>query len=195
MHTLHTSPWAVPPLIPQNSPSFSHAFAANEWHDVGGVGVAPDSFRRGTSVHPHVAPNTACLNFILITIVTSGDNHAWRWSGRAALWGKRFESSDDITGFPLNGTRAERKNKSESLPAPWKASCRGIKKKKEKKKLLQVFKSNFFLIMTLNFNDCCACSMTECVRKGCKSSHVQNVLRFKCRNQGSSWCRFKWITC
>lgn len=61
-------------------------------------------------MHPHNACTTVCLNFILIRIVTSGDNHA-SLSERAALRGKHFESSDYITGGSLKGDVAEAKRK------------------------------------------------------------------------------------
>lgn len=57
------------------------------------MGVAPDSCHLKHLCIPHNTHTAVCLNFILIRIVTSGDNHT-SLSERAALSGKHFEPSD-----------------------------------------------------------------------------------------------------
>lgn len=100
-----------------------------------------------TSVHPHNACAAVCLNFILIRIVTSRDNHT-SLSERAALTGKHFEWSDYITGGSL--CRSQKENKLENLF--WLYEKLNVEESKSN--YCKLGKA-MFLIITVNFKKCC----------------------------------------
>ena len=101
-------------------------------------------------MHPHNACATVCLNFILIRIVTSGDNHA-SLSERAALRGKHFESSDYITGGSLKGDCAEAERKiNQKISSGFMKS---LMSRNQKAATVSLEKQRF-LIITVHFKKC-----------------------------------------
>lgn len=99
---------------------------------------------------PYNARTAARLNFILIRIVTSGDNDT-SLSGRAPLEGKHFESSEHTAGWSLTGGCTQAKGKINQKVSS--GSLKGLMLEESKSCNCKLTKATL-LIITVHFKDC-----------------------------------------